>query len=140
MAPDAGAAAFEALGDVGGVGAEVVLGALEGVVVLGLAAVFFPVLEGVVVLGLAAVFFPVLEGVVVLGLAAVLFPVLEGLVVLGFGAVGFVVLAEAVGVCDPAEPGSLCSVPFPPRPQPPCPARSRATSFHQALEEFFSAL
>ncbi|MER5224501.1 hypothetical protein, partial [Streptomyces flaveus] len=103
-------------------------------------AVVFGVLEGAVVLGLGAVVFGVLEGAVVLGLGAVVFGVLEGAVVLGFGAVVFGMLAEAVGVFDAADLGSLCSAPFQPRPQSPCPARSRSTSFRQFWAVFFSAL
>ncbi|MGW6923237.1 hypothetical protein ACWGA9_18510 [Streptomyces sp. NPDC054950] len=113
LVPDAGAAAFEVLGDVGVAEAEVVaLGVVEGVGILALAAVFFAMLVGLAVLGLG----------------------------FAFVAVGFGVPTGALGDCDAAELGSLCAVPFQPRVQSLRSVRFRSASFLPSSAAVFAAL
>ncbi|WP_405764046.1 hypothetical protein [Streptomyces sp. NBC_00080] len=121
LVPDAGAAAFEGLGDVGVAEAE---------------AVAFEVVEGVVDCGLEAVLFAVLEGLVGVGVG----------VCFGFGAVGFfgvvglAVPAGPVGACDAAGPGSLRPLPFQPWARSLCSVRFRTASFLPSSAAVFSAL
>uniref|UniRef100_UPI0034610F4F hypothetical protein n=1 Tax=Streptomyces asoensis TaxID=249586 RepID=UPI0034610F4F len=84
--------------------------------------------------------FEVLGGVGVAAGEGVVFGVFEGEVVLGFGVLALGALAEAVGVCDAAGLGSLCSVPPKSRPRSTRPARCPAASLHQSPDLFSSAL
>lgn len=125
LVPDAGAAAFEVLGDVG---------AAEAVAVA--VAVAFGVVEGVVDCGPEAVFSAVLEGLVGVGVG----------VCFGFGAVGFFdvvglgVPAGAVGDCEAAGLGSLRPVPFQSRTRSLCSVRFRTASLLPAFAAVHSAL
>ncbi|MFI1927319.1 hypothetical protein [Streptomyces sp. NPDC020377] len=125
LVPDAGAAAFEVLGDVGAAEA-------------GAVAVAFGVVEGLVDCGPEAVFSAVLEGLVGVGVGVG--------VCFGFGAVGFFdvvglgVPAGAVGDCEAAGLGSLRPVPFQSRTRSLCSVRFRTASLLPAFAAVHSAL